>query len=167
LRFQVLSEIGISPGATFLDVCCGLGDFHAWQKRKGFELKYFGVDITPAMVEAAQKRFPDAKFQVTNLLEDVKGNYDYVIASGIFYLRQKNPQQFLENTIKKLFEKCRVGVAFNSLSGWSRRQEAGEFYADPLRTVDFCRTLCPFVTLRHDYHPKDFSVYLRREAYQK
>jgi hypothetical protein len=51
-------------------------------------------------------------------------------------------------------------VAFNSLSAWATDQEAGEFYADPLRVVDFCRRITPRVVLRHDYHPRDFTVYL-------
>jgi SAM-dependent methyltransferase len=162
LRFQILAEIGISKGASLLDVGCGLGDFHAWQKNQGLELKYFGVDITPAMVAAAQKRFADAHFQVADLLEKQVGVFDYVIASGIFYLRQNDPQRYLENVVEKLFKNCRVGIAFNSLSNWSHRQDSGEFYADPLRTVDFCRSLSPFVTLRHDYHLGDFTIYIRR-----
>ncbi len=162
LRFRILAEMGISHGATILDVGCGLGDFHAWQKNRGLQLKYFGVDITPAMVNAAQKRFTDAHFQVADLLENEMGSFDYVIASGIFYLRENDPQGYLENTVKRLFKNCRVGLAFNSLSNWSNRQDSGEFYADPLKTVEFCRSLSPFVTLRHDYHPGDFTIYIRR-----
>jgi len=161
LRFRILAEMGISQGSTLLDVGCGLGDFYAWQKNQGLELKYFGVDITPAMVVAAKKRFDDAHFQVADLLENDAGSFDYVIASGIFYFRENDPQGYLEHTVERLFKKCRIGLAFNSLSNWSPRQDAGEFYADPLRTVDFCRSLSPFVTLRHDYHPGDFTIYIR------
>lgn len=162
LRFSILAEIGMPKGASVLDVGCGLGDFHGWQKKQGLELKYHGVDITPAMVEAARKRFTDATFEVSDLLDNNAATYDFVFASGIFYLRREDPQIYLEQTIEKLFQKCRQGIAFNTLSLWSPRRDADEFYADPLRTLDFCRKLSPLVTLRHDYHPGDFTIHLRR-----
>lgn len=162
LRFRILAEIGIAKGASILDVGCGLGDFHAWQKKVGLELNYHGVDITPAMIEAANKRFSDAKFEIVNLSENDQRTYDYVVASGIFYLRQINPQIYLEETIENLFSKCIKGFAFNSLSTWSPKKDPGEFYADPIRTLEFCRKLSPYVSLRHDYHPGDFTIHLRR-----
>ena len=38
--------------------------------------------------------------------------------------------------------------------------EPGEFYADPVQTLSWCHTLSPFVVLRHDYHSRDFTVYV-------
>jgi len=57
-----------------------------------------------------------------------------------------------------------TAVAFNSLSAWAPDQEAGEFYADPLQVVDLCRRLTPWVVLRHDYHPRDFTVYMYKNG---
>lgn len=163
LRFRILAEIGMPTGASVLDVGCGLGDFHEWQKNEGLQLKYHGVDFTPSMVQAAQERFTDAAFKLGNLCDDDHEIYDFVVASGIFYLRREAPQIYLEHTVEKLFLRCRQGIAFNSLSIWSPRQDQGEFYADPLKTLDFCRKLSPFVTLRHDYLPGDFTIHLRRQ----
>jgi len=59
-----------------------------------------------------------------------------------------------------MFSLATSAVAFNTLSTWAQDQEAGEFYADPLKVVEFCRTLTPWVVMRHDYHPRDFTVYL-------
>jgi hypothetical protein len=42
-------------------------------------------------------------------------------------------------------------------------QEPGEFYADPVEIVRFCRSLTPWVVLRHDYLAHDFTVYLYRD----
>jgi SAM-dependent methyltransferase len=162
LRFEVLAAIGSLAGASVLDVGCGLGDFHAWQVRRGLNMDYHGVDITPGMVAAARARFPGVDFRVGNVLEDKLESFDYVLASGLFYLRQHEPQQFMEQVITRLFEVCRKGVAFNSLSDWSPRREPGEFYADPLRTLEYCRSLTPRIVLRHDYHPRDFTLHLLR-----
>jgi hypothetical protein len=95
------------------------------------------------------------------LIKEDSDQYDFVIASGIFYLQQTEPQKYLEHTVEKLFIKSRFGLAFNSLSRWSKQREEGEFYADPLETLSFCRTLTPYVSLRHDYHPGDFTIHMR------
>lgn len=163
-RFSVLSEIGLRSGESVLDVGCGLGDFHGWLRQSGIEVDYRGVDLTPKMIEVARSRFPEVSFDVADVLEADLAPADYVVASGIFYLRKHEPFEFMKTMLARLFALCRKGVAVNTLSAWADRQEAGEFFADPLRTVEFCRTLTPWVVLRHDYHPADFTVALFREA---
>lgn len=163
LRFAVLAAVGLFEGSSVLDVGCGLGDFYAWQKAQGLGLNYEGIDLTPGMVETAKQRFPEVTFRVSDVLHEPAGEHDFIIASGIFYLRRHDPVGFLERMISTLFSSCRLGLAFNSLSAWSPAQNNDEFYADPLRTLEFCRTLTPWVVLRHDYHPGDFTIYLRRQ----
>lgn len=163
-RFAVLAGIGELAGRSVLDVGCGLGDFYRWQRQQNLGVDYHGVDLTPEMARAAQARFPEADFRAGNVLAEDLGTFDYVIASGIFYLRQHEPVQFLECMVARLFEMSRCGVAFNSLSTWSTQRDAGEFYADPAQTLEFCHTLTPRVVLRHDYHPGDFTVYLLKPA---
>jgi hypothetical protein len=64
-----------------------------------------------------------------------------------------------------MFALCRKGIAFNCLSTWGAADDGGsEYREDPLRCLAFCRTLSPYVVLRHDYHPGDFTLYLRRQA---
>ena len=161
LRFKILAEIGIPPGASVLDVGCGLGDFFNWQRQMGLNLRYKGIDITPSMVEKAGIRFPEASFVVGNLINEHSEQHDYVIASGLFYLQHADPQKYLEQAVEKLFTKSRFGLAFNSLSQWSNQREECEFHADPLETLNFCRRLTPYVSLRHDYHPGDFTIHMR------
>ncbi|MCS6243443.1 MAG: class I SAM-dependent methyltransferase [Opitutus sp.] len=164
-RFAVLAGIGDMTGCRVLDVGCGLGGFYDWQLRQGLGLDYVGVDITPGMIEAARLRHPGVDFQVANVLATDPGQFDYVIASGIFYLRQHEPEAFLERMVTRLFGLARRGVAVNSLSTWSPRRDAGEFYADPVHTLEFCRSLTSAVVLRHDYHPGDFTLYLHQAAF--
>ena len=90
--------------------------------------------------------------------------FDVVVANGIFYLLDEQPAPMMQHMIERMFSLAKKAVAFNSLSAWARDQEGGEFYADPLQTVEFCRRLTPWVVLRHDYHPRDFTVYLYKTA---
>jgi hypothetical protein len=102
-------------------------------------------------------------FQVSGVLDAaLAGSYDYVFASGIFYRRQVEPWEFLQQAVTQMFACCRKGLAFNSLSTWFPEPEAGEFYADPVKTLEWCRSLTPRVALRHDYHPRDFTIYLSK-----
>ncbi len=166
LRFRVLAKVAPLGGMRILDVGCGLADLHAWFREHGMAVDYTGLDITPAMIAAARERFPNDRFVDGDLLQmDAAqlGEFDFVLSSGIFTHRQARPQEFLEAMVARMFAVAKKGVAFNSLSAWAADSAAGEFYADPLATLRFCRTLTPWTTLRHDYHARDFTVYLYRD----
>lgn len=167
-RFRVLCEIGLADGDSLLDVGCGLGDLHAYLCRRGIAAGYSGLDITPDMVASASRRFPEVQFRCGGLLEDFEApadGFDYVFASGIFYLREERPFEHLQASVARMFALARKGVAFNCLSRWGDANDGGsEYREDPLRCLEFCRSLTPWVVLRHDYHPGDFTLYLRRQA---
>lgn len=163
LRFARLAAIGDLRGASLLDVGCGQGDLKAWLHDRGIDVRYTGVDLTPAMIDACRRRFPDETFEVAaanDLANVAPGAWDFVFACGIFYRRTVEPFEFLQATVAHLFERCRRGTAFNSLSAWGADQDAGEFYADPAAVLDFCRRLTPRVALDHAYHGRDFTVHL-------
>ena len=165
LRFAVIRAVGITSGSTVLDVGSGLGDFYAWLCGEGVPVAYTGIDVTPSMVDRSRQRFPEVRFECGKLLEtSLPETFDYVVASGIFYYRQDEPTAFMRRTVARMFELCRVATAFNTLSAWGNAREEGEFYADPVETLAFCRTLSPWVVLRHDYHPGDFTIYIYRSV---
>jgi len=164
LRFGVLAQALPLRNRTILDVGCGLGDMWEWFTEIGEPVSYVGLDLTPEMVERARRRFPDVRF-VAGSLPDAAGElgkFDCVFASGIFAHRHTQPDAYMHMQIRAMYDLCGLVLAFNSLSSWAPEQEPGEFYADPLQTLEFCRTLTPWVTLRHDYHPRDFTIYMYR-----
>lgn len=171
-RFAVLSDVGITQEDSVLDIGSGLGDFYDYLRRMGRLGEYCGADITREMVDAAKKRFAEAQFVwIEKLnsaaLESLGGNWDYVVASGIFYLRRHDGMSYLEEAVRSLFAVCRKGVAFNSLSSWSEpRDMDNEFRPDPLAVVQLCRQLTPHIVMRHDYHRGDFTIFLRREKFR-
>jgi len=143
----------------------GLGDLWDYLSSKGIGVFYTGYDFTPAMVAEAKGRFPSVPFEVRDILEepDEHCRFDYVMASGIFYLRRDSPMQYLVETVRRMFGLCRIGVAFNSLSARASRRDPHEFHADPSRVLSSCLEITPRVVLRHDYLPNDFTVYLFRD----
>lgn len=165
-RFEVLAEGGIADGDSVLDVGCGTGDLLAFLRGRGHVGVYRGIDITPEMVGACRTRFPDVRFDVANLMtDDLQGfrECDVVVASGLFYYRRHEPAAYMRQMVERLFSLATKLLVFNSLSAWADRPSEGvEFRADPIKTLNFCRGLSAKVALRHDYHPGDFTIYLRR-----
>ncbi len=194
LRFSVLAGVGDLAGATILDVGCGQGDFLAWLIDSGITADYTGLDITPSMIDHCRNRFEPGRYESGDLdahgcgeshfrrcrvkpprflvgsLHDfpreAAGTYDYVVSSGIFAHRHHEPREFLIETAAAMFARCAKAVAFNTLSTWAERRDEGEFHADPADVLTSMRRLTPRVTLRHDYHRRDFTVYLYRESVQ-
>ncbi len=154
IRFKIITEISPSIfNCKVLDYGCGIGDLCTFLELRSFSGEYSGYDLLLQMIEEAKKRHPAYCFS-DNISQS---NFDFVVSSGIFTL---STTQEMYAEIQKMFGLCFKGVVFNSLSSWAPNKEEGEFYADPLKTVDFCRTLSPKVVLRHDYMPHDFTVYM-------
>lgn len=161
-RFQVLSEIGITSGSSVLDIGCGLGNLYEWFQDNNISVDYHGIDITRSLVEKSKAKFPNGQFDCVSFLdfEATISYYDYVIASGIFYLQSQDPYNFMQEHVAKMFSIANKGVVFNTLSKWSGDNQDNEFFADPLKVLDFCKNLTTSLIFRHDYHSGDFSIYL-------
>ena len=161
VRFRILSEVGDLANASILDVGCGVGHFVESLTAAGFVGDYKGIDLLPEMIEVARRRHPDRGFQVADIVAD-GGNLraDYVFGSGLFTFGDQN---LFEATVRAMFAACDRATAFNSLSAWASDKDKGEFHADPLAILSLCRKLTPWVSLRHDYFPHDFTVYMYRD----
>jgi 2-polyprenyl-3-methyl-5-hydroxy-6-metoxy-1,4-benzoquinol methylase len=163
LRFAVLSDGCDLQGQRLLDVGCGLGDFLNWLADKGMTVNYTGIDITPEMIAVDKRRFPSARFlcgSLNTLSEIELGRFDYIVASGIFARRHSDPDVFLRNTVQLMFSLCDKGIAFNSLSSLAPHKAADEYYPEPFQVATWCSEITPWVMVRHDYHPRDFTIHM-------
>jgi cyclopropane fatty-acyl-phospholipid synthase-like methyltransferase len=162
-RFEVFASIANLQNSNILDVGCGLSHFYEWLTKKNVELEYHGIDITPEMINKSKQKFPSSTFSIGTILDDIPASlrqYDFVFASGIFYLRANNPKEYMEHTITKMFSLSNKGIAFNCLSTWANDKDAEEFYADPIEIICYCKTLTNKIILQHHYHPADFTIIL-------
>ena len=163
VKFRVLTDAMPLDNCHVLDVGCGFADFQRYLTRRFSRLRYSGIDICPAMVTEALRIDPRLDVRVANLLDcPFNEQFDLVSANGILYLLGDNAWPIMQSLITRMYALARHAVAFNSLSAWATDKESGEFYPDPLLVVEFCRTLTPWVVLRHDYHPRDFTIYMYR-----
>ncbi|MCM8532323.1 MAG: class I SAM-dependent methyltransferase [Lentisphaeraceae bacterium] len=161
LRFSIFSEIGRLNNKKLLDIGCGLGDYYNFLTDNKIDCSYKGIDLVEDLVGEAKQLFPEATFEVEDLFS-MEAEYDFIFASGIFYLRKEKPFEYMKAVIEKMFSLCTNGVAFNSLSTWALKTDDGEFCADPVKVLEFCKSITQNLVLKHDYHPSDFTVYMYR-----
>jgi SAM-dependent methyltransferase len=165
IKFRVLSEAMPVKGRSVLDVGCGFADFHRFLRDRFGEVRYSGIDVCPAMVEEARRLDPHCEVKLANILDaSIRERFDLVTANGIFYLLGDEAWPTMQEIVRRMYAVAEHAVAFNSLSSWAEDKDPGEFYADPAEVLQFCRTLTPWVVLRHDYHPRDFTIYMYKTA---
>lgn len=72
----MLDAVRAGPGIRLLDLACGPGHSTAAAHARGAEA--LGIDVTPAMVEAARRRFPHSRFLVGDMLAPPQGPWDAI-----------------------------------------------------------------------------------------
>lgn len=161
-RFEILSEIAPEIDSV-IDVGCGLGDMFQFLNLNDFKGKYLGLDFIPEFIELSNQHFKEhknAQFKVCDLLSDnIPQGYDYILLSGVFNNNQKDNEDFMLSTIKKMFDSSKKGIAFNAMSTYVDFQDSNLYYSDPLKVFDFCkRNLTRRIVLKHDYLVKEDSI---------
>jgi SAM-dependent methyltransferase len=181
LRFKIFKELFVygkkAANISVLDVGCGFGDLYGFFKADGLlnrlRINYTGYDISQKLLEVARKKYPDAKFELKDVLEDrYVPKFDYVFCSGVLNIRTSERDEHLDFVKEMLFRMydlagCGVGVNFLGEGGLPLASEGDlssgrYFFFKPEEIVNFCRFVCGKFILRHDYHAGDFTVYLLR-----
>ena len=163
-RFRVLMDIGCFENESILDVGCGLGALVDYIHKAHLNLSYTGVDINPKMIQEAQQRHSNIEFIHTDIITDVHllndRKFDYVFLSGALNLAADKHQKTIESMMKEMFALASKGVAINFLSIFSDHLSPGEYYCNPVDMLQLALSITKKVTLRHDYMPHDFTIYL-------
>ncbi|MFA4966623.1 MAG: class I SAM-dependent methyltransferase [Candidatus Margulisiibacteriota bacterium] len=156
---------------SILDVGCGFGDFYGYLKKAGYKFQYAGYDIAPKIIESARKKYPEARFEVRDILDDKKPEkFDFVFCCGALNISFDNREahlDFIRSMLLRMFELCNIGVGVNFLSSQAiyhlpddSFREPQYFYSKPEEIIGFVKGITNRFLLRHDYHPADFTVYL-------
>jgi trans-aconitate methyltransferase len=163
-KFAVLSQMTDYSDASVLDVGCGFADYAEYLLKRYRGVEYHGIDLSQEMINKARMVRPELDLRVGNILElPLHENYDIITANGIFYLLGIDAEVIMRQILERMYKCARRGIVFNSLSSWASKHEHGEYYADPLAVVEWCRNLSPWITLRHDYLLHDFTIFISKE----
>jgi SAM-dependent methyltransferase len=170
-RFEQLCKVIANPAGAVLDLGCGYGALLDFLRERGFSGAYRGIDVAPEMVEAAAARHAGdgrASFETGSAPQ---GAADYVIASGIFNVRQRRSDKewrsYVAATIAAMNQAAHRGFAFNCLTSYSdpERMRGDLYYGDPCHYFDVCKRLYSRqVALLHDYGLWEFTIIVRKPA---
>ncbi len=166
-RFELLLK-PVLPGEKVMDLGCGLGDMMGYIEAGNLDINYVGLDFVESFVNSAKARFSNT--ELFKHIDLMKGTFptdcDYAIASGIFNNKTSDNDDFLYNTLEKMFAACKKGICFNALSTYVEYHDDDLYYVDPRDVFDFVkRKLTPKVELKHDYElkengfPYEFTIY--------
>jgi SAM-dependent methyltransferase len=165
-RHEAMLDIaGRIQGRKILDFGCGKGDFYQFLKDKGIEPHYTGFDINENLIALARQKFPGTRFEVCDIERDtISEEFDYIFLCGVFNLKVQGIDEFIQVALKKLFRSCRIGLAFNALSAHAPQKDFELHYTSPEALLGFAlEHLSPFVVMRHDRIPYDFTMFVYRD----
>jgi SAM-dependent methyltransferase len=162
LHYRAMLDIGDISGKKILDFGCGKGDFYQFLKDSGISVEYSGFDINEKLIAAARLKYPDADFRVFDTDRHVLDeDFDYIFLCGVFNLRVDGLDEVIRDTLKQLFVRCRIGLAFNALSAHNPRKDFELNYTSPGELFAFAiENLSPFVSLRHDRMSYDYVMFI-------
>jgi len=169
LRFEVLSGICNLGGRSVHEVGAGAGHFVDYLASRGLRVGYSGSDLSAAMIKSARTRHPGVRFERCDILDGpVRESHDVILCSGLFHVSLRTPEDawldFVKRMVSRMFEMCRLGIAFNMLSSRVDYRKDGLYYSESADMLDFCRReLSPHVALCDDYPLYEYTLYVYRD----
>jgi 2-polyprenyl-3-methyl-5-hydroxy-6-metoxy-1,4-benzoquinol methylase len=170
--FAVLAE-----PVSMLDVGCGWGGLLRRARSLGAVLHYSGIDVVLKMIQHAREEFPGVTFIHGDVFDlDDKNGYDFVICNAI--LTQKydislpEMEKHTKRLVRKMFELCRHGIAFNMMSTRVNFMVENLYYQNPADLLTWLLAeISPRVRLDHGYSSLanekgkffDFTIYAYKD----
>ena len=173
-RYRVMLEVIRNPilgKISLLDFGCGASHLYEFILQNNLtSINYSGLDISQKFLTVSRSKFPSIRYYALDVLEnhDELPVFDYIILNGVFTVKRSlsfdEMLSFFQAVLEKVFQKARVGLAFNVMSkqvDWER---------DDLFHLPF-DVLASFLTnhisrhfvIRHDYGLYEYTTYLYRE----
>ncbi len=166
-RYQALGDVADMNGKRVLEVGCGYGGLGAYLTKRYPAIDYRGIDISDRLLALGWQAHPELRLWKVDVMNFIAAEiYDVVLAQGIFYKLGSGAWKQTQELIAKMYALAGEACAFTALVKLlqRRRGDAYEYRLDQTRTLRYCRSLAPGVSLRTDYHPGDALFALYRKA---
>jgi SAM-dependent methyltransferase len=172
LRYdKMLAVLGREPaaGASLLDVGCGYGGLLTHALGKGMKLDYTGIDVAANMVEWATANLSPGRFVLGDVLtHDLGRTFDFVVCNGVLTQKLQTTglemDRFAARLIRRLFDLCRRGAAFNVMTTKVNFFANNLYYRNPAELLAWCLSdVTPHLRLDHSYPLYEYTTYLYRE----
>jgi len=167
LQHTVHASIGHLQNKTVLDIGCGLASYYEFLKSRGLKVNYIGYDIVEPFIAVNAERFPEAKFERRDISRDgIAHAADYAVMCQVFNNKYSSVSndEVVKRAIAQAFDAISIGVSIDLRTNYVNYREADTHYFSPEEMFSFAKSLTPFVKLRHDYLPFDFTLMLYKEG---
>lgn len=172
-RYRVYLEVIRGSAAheecSLLDVGCGTARLLDLINSLGREeIRYRGVDLSPKLIEAARKKYPEADFicgDPFDLEEIWSARPDYVVFGQIFTCRLQmsvgEMTDYMLRMLRLAFTHCRRGVVFTVMSAHVDWQREDLFHVPFDQMADLMQAnLTRNYAFRADYGLYEYAVYV-------
>ena len=162
-RFEAFEYFDLVQARSVLDVGSGFGDLYNFLKEKGFSGSYLGLEEQKEFHDHAQQTFDNAMFENVNFLNySTDSKFEYVIASGLFWLKRDDWVDNFSKTIVKMWGLSEKGVGFNLLSELTPDKKESLYYPKIDWIVGEISKMTRDFVFKHDYHARssDLTVLL-------
>jgi SAM-dependent methyltransferase len=156
---------------SLLDFGCGASHLYEYivESGRAAGIDYSGLDLSAKFIGLSRQKFPQIPYYCLDILmEDAAlPKFDYVVANGVFTekcrLSFEEMLGYFKSAIKKIFEKARIGIAFNVMSSRVDWERPDLFHVpfDPL-AVFLASEVSRHFVIRHDYRLYEYTVYVYR-----
>lgn len=174
IRFDQLTGIlDRESGGDSFSICdygCGYGSYYEYLADLKYDFDYTGLDVSAKMLAAAQEKYGNNANAHFFQGFELKEQYDYIVASGIFNVKQKVEfdewTSYMTEILDKFHKRAKKGFAFNCLTKYSDMEYMKDYlyYADPLHYFDYCKShFSRNVALLHDYDLYEFTILVRKQ----
>lgn len=166
-RFGALTQAVPAEGEfSVLDYGCGLAYLHGYLAQHQARARYVGADAVPEFVAHNREAHPQASFHLARSPEAVPGDFDLVVASGVFNLDTgPGHQAFVRASLVQLFAKAKHALAVDFMSSHVDYQQAGAYHEEPFALAAWAReALGPRLKLDLSYMPYEFTLVVYKDA---
>ncbi|MGI4881562.1 MAG: class I SAM-dependent methyltransferase [Janthinobacterium lividum] len=181
VRFDtLLSIVDVAPPTVrplqILDLGCGPGLIldHIEQFRDIRSIEYHGIDISERMIETARARWPDANFEVRDIIADPLPplSVDFVIMNGVLTLKntvsREEMMAFAKDLIRSAYASTRIGIAFNVMSRHVDWERDDLFHWSFDEVASFLTTeITRHIAFRSDYGLYELSAFAYRSPVRR
>ncbi len=164
MRFELFVSNHDLDKCSLLDVGCGTGDFLYHLMKHDLNVSYTGTDISEKMIESCTARFPENNFLHIDINEISESDkFDFVVSFGVYNIKTDSAWDILKTYTEQQFSLCNKAAHISILTD---RYSGFDPHIQSWRAEEVLKMaleITPYVSIRHDYLPNDFSITLYRE----
>lgn len=151
---------------TICDAGCGFGDINQYLGILGMKnYRYIGLDVVDEFLEEGRRQYQgeNISYIKRDFIIDEIGDleFDYAVSSQTFticYTEEAHNYETIYTSVRKLFEQCKKGVAFNFFTDRGDFKRPGTAYHSPVQLLEFAYSLSNNVILDNSCFPYECTL---------